>query len=243
MNYKMIISYDGSKYYGYSKQLNLNTIQSQLENSLYKLFNQKISTFCSGRTDRYVHAIGQTISFKSDKLNINPISLIKALNSTLPNDIRILDCCEIDEKFHARFSAKSKTYIYKLNMNSEFDIFNRNYEYQYNKLLKLELFDVYKQFIIGTHNFLSFSTSEITNTIRTIFDFNYTIDNNHITFKICGNGFLRNMVRMIIGVFLDLSEDKIHLNQIKDYFDNPKKGKAVRKVNGCGLYLLKVDYE
>lgn len=242
MNYKLVISYNGARFYGFAKQLNLRTVQSTIENAIDELFGIKLTVFGSGRTDRYVHAIEQVISFKSKNLNIDPKSMMNAINSKLDNDIRVLDCVEVSDSFHARFSAKSKIYVYKINVDSKYNPIESEIIYQYNKPVDLSQFETYKSMIIGKHDFLSFSTSEVANTIREIYDFSYVQNDNILTFEIHGNGFLRNMVRMIIGVYFDLIENKIDLKTIKDYFDNPKKGKAIRKMNGCGLYLYKVNY-
>lgn len=242
MNYKLIISYNGAKFYGFAKQINLRTVQGELENIILSLFGIKVCIFGSGRTDRYVHACNQVISFKSKDLNIDPSSLMHAINSKLENDIRILSCENVDDKFHARFSAKNKTYIYKINMNPNYNPIESEIIYQYNKKVELDNFSRYANMIIGEHNFLSFSTSEIQNTIRKINHFDYWIENDTLIFSINGNGFLRNMVRMIIGVYFDLIEKKITFEDIQKLFENPQKGKAIRKMNGCGLYLYKVNY-
>lgn len=242
MNYKLVVSYNGAKFYGFAKQLNLRTVQSTIENVINELFGIKLCVFGSGRTDRYVHAIEQVISFKNKNLNIDPKSMVNAINSKLDSDIRVLDCVEVSESFHARFSAKSKKYIYKVNVDSKYNPIESEIIYQYNKPIDLSKFEDYKNMIVGKHDFLSFSTSEVVNTIREIYDFSYVLDDNILTFEIHGNGFLRNMVRMIIGVYFDLIENKIDFKTIQDYLDNPKKGKAIRKMNGCGLYLYKVNY-
>ena len=242
MNYKLTIAYNGAKFYGFAKQKNLRTVQGLIENILNDLFGVQITIFGSGRTDRYVHALEQVISFKSKQINLDAQQLMNAINSRLDNDIHVLNCEIVDDKFHARFSAKSKTYIYKINVDKLFNPIESDIVYQYNNKVNLSMFEKYANRIIGTHNFLSFSTSEVDNTIRTIYDFRYFIDKNIITFYITGNGFLRNMVRMIIGVYFDLFEQKITFDEIEDYFKTPKKGKAIRKMNGCGLYLYKVNY-
>lgn len=244
MNYMCTVSYKGTNYYGWAKQNDsLPTVQLIIENAFYELFNFKVNIFASGRTDRYVHALGQVFSVKHKKLELEPNALMHALNSKLPEDIRILAVEAKDEKFHARFSAKQKTYIYKLSTANYFNLFLADLVYQYQKPIDFQKLDEYLSMVIGEHNFLSFSTSEIENTIRVIHSFTYEVQDHMITFKVTGNGFLRNMVRMLIGCFLNYNENKINLNDIQDYLDHPFKGKVIRKVDGCGLYLYKVEYE
>lgn len=242
MNYKCTISYRGTNYYGWAKQQNLPTIEKILNDTIYELFNVKAEINGSGRTDRYVHAIAQVFNLKSEKINLEPKQLMHALNSRLPSDIKIISCEAVKESFHARFNAKSKTYIYKLSSNPEENIFTNELVYQYNKPINLEKFTDFQKLIIGKHNFLSFSTSELADTVREIYDFRVWKNGDVYNFEITGNGFLRNMVRMIIGTFLNYLENKITLEDVKHYLDEPKKGQAIRKVNGCGLYLLKVVY-
>ena len=242
MNYKLIISYNGTNYFGFAKQNNQVTIEQTLLNTFKELFNINVKLFGSGRTDKYVHAIKQVINVRHDKLNYEPNILLKALNSKLPTDIIVRECEIVSDKFHARFSAKNKTYLYKINMCSNFNVFEKDIVYQYNKNIDFDKLKKFSNIIKGEHNFLSFSTSELENTIRTIYDFSFEIKNEILEIKVVGNGFLRNMVRMLIGVFLDWNEGKINSSDIVSLLENPKKGAGIRKVNGCGLYLLEVSY-
>ncbi|MDE5617274.1 MAG: tRNA pseudouridine(38-40) synthase TruA [Ureaplasma sp.] len=242
MNYKISISYRGTNYHGFAKQNNVPTIEQTLIDVFKELFNINVKIFGSGRTDRFVHAYEQIISINHPNLNLESNSLKNALNSKLPSDIKVNHVEIVDSNFHARFFAKNKTYIYKLNFDSNFDVFNQDLIYQYNKPIDFKKLNIFIEKIIGEHDFLSFSTSEIKDTIRTINSFEYVVENNLLIFSINGNGFLRNMVRMIIGCFLNYNEDIIGLKEIDDYFSNPKKGSVIRKEKGCGLYLYKVNY-
>ena len=242
MNYKCTVSYKGTNYYGWAKQKDLPTIELMISKAFKELFGLDVAIFGSGRTDRYVHALRQVFSVKNKKLNLEPSALQNALNAKLPDDIRIIDCCVVDDKFHARFAAKNKTYVYKLSTSTTKNLFLEDLIYQYNQPIDFTKFQEYRKLILGEHNFLSFSTSEIENTVRQVYSFDYEIHNEVVTFKINGNGFLRNMVRMIIGCFLNYNENKIQLSDIEYYLNNPKKGQAIRKVDGCGLYLYKVEY-
>ena len=236
MNYKLNISYKGTVYSGFAKQKNNITIQGIIEEKIKELFNVDVILFASGRTDKYVHAIEQTINIKHKLLNYEPDVIKNALNSKLPKDITINQCEIIDDNFHARFNSKNKTYLYKLNLDKKFNIFEQDIVYQYNNPIDYKKLNEYIDLIIGKHDFLSFSTSELNNTIRTIIDIKYDVKDNILFFYITGDGFLRNMVRMIIGVFLNYNENKISLDDIKKLLQIPKKGSGIRKVKGCGLY-------
>lgn len=242
MNYKLTISYKGTNYSGFAKQVGVNTIEQTIIDTINDLFQIKVKLFASGRTDKYVHAYGQVINIKHENLAFEPPIILKALNAKLPSDIRVLECEAVDNKFHARFNAKHKTYQYLINLNSQFNIFEQEIVYQYNKDVDLKKLDLFLNLIKGQHNFLSFSTSELENTTREIFSTNYEIKDEILKITITGNGFLRNMVRMLVGAFLDYNEDKIDLNHLNQMFLEPKKGAAIRKAPGGGLYLMSVTY-
>ena len=241
MNYLVDISYDGSSYHGWAKQKNNGSVQQTIEDSLSRIYQQKINIIGSGRTDAGVHAIHQYFSFYEQKVNLKPNKLIKALNSQLPNSIRINKIKTIVNSFNARYDAKSKTYLYVINIG-KFNLFKNKYLLNYNKPIDLVLWKKAIKLFIGNHDFLSFSKSELSNTKRTISDIKIVKSKYIIKVYITGNGFLRNMVRMIIGSLIDLNEHKKSIADIKKLIDNPKKGSAITLASPCGLYLFKVIY-
>lgn len=241
MNYLVDISYDGSSYHGWAKQKNNGSVQQTIEDSLSRIYQQKINIIGSGRTDAGVHAIHQYFSFCEQKVILKPNKLIKALNSQLPNSIRINKIKTIVNSFNARYDAKSKTYLYVINIG-KFNLFKNKYLLNYNKPIDLVLWKKAIKLFIGNHDFLSFSKSELSNTKRTISDIKIVKSKYIIKVYITGNGFLRNMVRMIIGSLIDLNEHKKSIADIKKLIDNPKKGSAITLASPCGLYLFKVIY-
>lgn len=242
INIKAIVQYDGSSYSGWARQkTNHNTIQEKIEDTLQLIFKKKIKIEGSGRTDAYVHALGQVFSFKIDNIKFNVKKLSKILNDKLPSNIKIIKACECDPKFHARFSVKEKIYLYKIN-TGKFDLFNNNYIFNYNHKLNLAKMKQAAKILVGQHNFLSFSTSEIIETIRTINYIKISKTKDIVKVLVSGNGFLRNMVRMIVGSLIDVSENKKSLTDIKKLLEVNKKGSSITKLPGCGLYLYKVKY-
>jgi tRNA pseudouridine38-40 synthase len=203
--------------------------------------NEQITIYASGRTDAYVHAIEQVFSFKTKNSKIKPNVLLSALRALSPSDIYFKSLKKVKDSFHARFSAHSKTYKYEIDIKT-YDVFKQNYVLSYSKNINLPLIKKAAKLLIGKHDFKSFSTSELDDTIRTVSSINFKKTLNHFTITIKANGFLRNMVRMIVGVLLDVNEHKKDLNQIKELLNNPKKGSSITKVKGCGLYLYKVVY-
>lgn len=243
MNYKISIRYNGTNYHGWSVQPNNITIQSTIQKVFEELFNlTNYQLNASGRTDAYVHAMDQVINLKHRNLNIEPEALMNALNSKLPKDIRVNYVEIVNDKFHARYDAKSKTYVYLIETKKEYSVIHYNNVYQYNKPIDINKLNEIKELFIGTHNFLSFSTSELDNTIRTINSIDINEIGSIIQIKINGDGFLRSMVRMIVGCFINYVENKITKQDIINLFNNPKKGSSQLKVLGCGLYLFKVNY-
>ncbi|GMO14438.1 MAG: tRNA pseudouridine(38-40) synthase TruA [Mycoplasmoidaceae bacterium] len=239
-NYKVIVAYDGSAYHGWAKQGDTPTIQNIIEQTLSRLLNEKIIINGSGRTDAFVHAYNQVFSFKT-KNDMNRLSLIKSLRSMLPNDIVIKSIKLMPSDFHARFKAKSKEYIYKICTNSK-DPFANKYNLIYNKKLNLNKMKKASKLFIGEHDFLSFSISEIDDTIRTIKSIKFKKEKKIMSISFIGTGFLRAMVRMLVGSLLDYNENKKSLDTIVYLLNNPKKGSAITKVRASGLYLNKVKY-
>lgn len=241
MTFKAIVSYDGSCFHGWAKQPSHNTVQQTIEQALQRLLNKKIAIYGSGRTDAYVHAINQVFSFSYDGALMETSNFIIAINNLLPKTIRIKSIEKVNNKFNARFNAKSKTYVYVVNQG-KYSIFENNYFYNYNKRIKIHKIKKSAKLLIGKHNFLSFSTSTLENTTRTINFIKIYKKKNRVFFVINGDGFLRNQVRMIVGSLLDFNEDKKTLNDFDNLLKNPHKGACITKAPGCGLYLYKVEY-
>lgn len=241
INYKVVVGYDGTLFHGWAKQKNVRTVQQEIEELLFKIFNERITIFGSGRTDAYVHAIGQVFSFKVKNNNLKPEKILEILNVIKPSDISFKSIKKVSNNFHARFSSKLKIYEYIINLNKE-NVFENNYVYNYHRHINLKSLKKVSKLLIGKHDFKSFSRSQTSNTIRTIKYIKFKNNQNKLTITICGDGFLRNMVRMIIGSLLDINENKKTSDDIIRLLNNPIKGSAISKIKACGLYLKKVIY-
>jgi tRNA pseudouridine38-40 synthase len=213
-----------------------------MELVLKKTFHQDTKIFCSGRTDAEVHAKAQVVNFFAET-DMKASQIKRALNSLLPRDIIVDKVKFVDNKFNARFSAIKKEYYYLINTNGKVDIFNREYVFQYNNKINLKLIKEVSKSFIGTKDFSSFSTSEVEDKVRTVESIKISEKDDIVKISIVGNGFLRSMVRMIVGSFLAINDKRITMEFINACFENPSKGKAIHKVPGCGLYLNKVYYE
>ncbi len=243
MRYLMRFSYDGSNFYGYQKQNDRRTIQGELERVLEKISNERIVVCASGRTDALVHANNQCAHFDLN-LNISCDSLKKALNSLLPNDIYIKEVLVVFQNFHARFSVVAKEYIYKINLG-EYNPMERNYIYQYNRCLDINQMQEAIKFFEGKHNFKSFTKSnpQIVDYEREIYEAKIVVNDNILLIIFKGNGFLRYMVRNLVGILISVGEGKIMPKEIVQILNFEDRTKAGKTAPASGLYLNNVYYE
>lgn len=242
MRYLITLSYDGSKYSGYQKQIDTKTIQGELENALSKLNNRDTSITASGRTDRGVHAISQCAHFDLD-INITSDKLKMALNSMLPDDIYVKKAEEVSNDFHARFNVESKEYIYKINVG-EYNPIEKDYIYQYCSDLNIDKMCEAIKIFEGVHNFKSYVAADDVrdNYVREIISTNIEKNNNIITITFIGTGFLRYMVRNMVGSLIEVGEGKKTIADIETILSMEDRKAAGKTAPACGLYLYKVNY-
>ena len=246
MRYLITISYDGTMFSGYQKQPKERTVQGELEKVVKEINGGKKTEVCgSGRTDAKVHALAQKVHFDLDT-KITTEKLHKALNSLLPSDIYVRKVEEVAEDFHARFSAIGKEYIYMLNMG-EYNPLERNYVYQHQGKLDVVEMERAMKYLEGTHNFKSFTKTdeEKDDYVRTISQTNLirdTKDVNKLTLVFLGDGFLRYMVRNMVGTLIEIGEGKRRSEEIIDILKSEDRTQAGKTANPEGLYLRNVFY-
>ena len=246
MRYLITISYDGTNFSGYQKQPKERTIQGELEKVLKEINGgKKVDVHASGRTDAGVHALAQRVHFDLET-KITSEKLSKGLNSLLPEDIFVKRVEEVSDNFHARFSAIGKEYIYKLNMG-EYNPLERNYVYQHNEKLDVVEMERAMKYLEGTHNFKSFTKTddEKDDFVRTISQTSLVRDSkdiNKITFTFVGTGFLRYMVRNMVGTLIMVGEGKIRSEEIIEILKKQDRTKAGKTARPEGLYLKNVFY-
>jgi tRNA pseudouridine38-40 synthase len=243
---KCTLSYDGTHFSGYQIQPGKRTVQGELERVLEQMHKGKaIRVTASGRTDAGVHAYGQVIHFDTF-LSLSSDQWKKALNAQLPDDIVIKDVQEADPSFHARFSAKAKEYRYKVRIAQERDVFLRNYCYHYPYPLDMEAMRRALRLIEGTHDFTSFCSAktDVDDRVRTIYKADMTVhDDDLLEFCFIGNGFLYNMVRIIVGTILEVGQGKRSIDSISHAFEAKDRQFAGKTAPPQGLYLWKVYYD
>ena len=246
MRYFMSFSYDGSKYNGYQKQPSTRTVQREIESALKKInSNKSVNISAAGRTDAGVHAYNQKAHFDLDT-SVDCNNLRKSLNSLIPPDIYIKGIVNVDDDFHSRFNAKAKEYIYKINLGM-YNPIEKDYIYQYNKKLDISEMERALKYIEGTHDFRSFTKidEEKDDYVRTIVQTNLIreIKNvNLITISILGTGFMRYMVRNIVGLLIEIGEGKHKSEDIIKILEAKDRTKAGICAPACGLYLKDVYY-
>ena len=235
MRYLVNISYDGTLFYGSQKQKDKRTVLGEVEKVLSKINNKPINVVGCSRTDRGVHAIDYYFHFDSDKeISIN------SLNKLLPEDIIVNNIEVVNDDFHARYNTTYKEYKYVINTGKT-DIYRRNYLYNYSKDIDVNLVNEVLKHFIGEKDFRSFtSDNEKENTIRNIVDARIVKEDNIVTIYIKGNGFLRYMVRNIVGFILDVNEGKIGLEEIDTIINSKDRTKVGAMAPSSGLYLNKV---
>ncbi len=242
MNYRVIIAYDGSNFFGFQRQKDCRTVQGELEKVLSIVFKQEININASGRTDRGVHALGQVINFHSD-ISIEVNQLKYALNRLIPEDISVLDIFMADDDFHARFSAKNKKYRYII--STEDHLFKRRYKFYVEKDLDIELMKKAASQLIGEHDFYSFSNNRKTDTstIREVKSIEIYREGKDIYIDITANSFLYNMVRVIVMYLINIALGKIDYNKTSYLLENHTRELTRFKAPASGLYLVKVYYD
>lgn len=245
MNYKMILQYDGTKLNGWQKQGNTdNTIQGKLEAILEKMYGEYIEIHGSGRTDAGVHACGQVANFHAPE-KFSEEEIKKYLNEYLSKDIRVLAVSKADERFHARLSAREKTYEYRIDNGEVANVFRRKYTMREENPLNLEAMRSAAVLFLGTHDFKSFCANKKMkkSTVRTITSITIEEKDGIVSIRYTGNGFLYNMVRILTGTLIEVGRGMRSPEEMKGILEAKDRGAAGFTALAQGLFLINVTYE
>jgi tRNA pseudouridine38-40 synthase len=243
-NIRLVIEYDGAQYFGWQRQNGHRSIQQTLEEKIRLITKEEVTVIGSGRTDSGVHAINQIAHFKMGG-DINDANLLRALNSVLPDDIVIKQLEEVHPSFHARFDVKSKKYIYQIWNGQTSMAINRHYYWYVRKELDLKNMRRAATYIEGTHDFSAFcgAGSKVKDYIRTVLDVQIVREEQYkIVIIIAANGFLRHMVRNIVGTLVDVGKGKILPEAFKTILDSQDRKQAGMTAPAHGLFLVEVNY-
>lgn len=254
-NIKITIMYDGSGYLGWQrlgKSMNKESIQGCIEKVLSDILKEQVKIIGSSRTDQGVHAYACVANFHTT--SIIPIEKIKEeINLKLKEDIRITKLEEVSKQFHSRYSAISKTYIYHIDNNDKANVFTRKYSYHHKDKLDIDKMQNAAEYFVGIHDFIGFSSPMKDNrtTVREIYSLTvkeeldhkpYGKNNKQIIITVKGNGFLYNMVRIIVGTLIQVGEGKKKPEEIKNVIDSKDKSQTGPKAEYQGLILKEVEY-
>ena len=243
-NIKLTIEYDGKDFNGWQKQPTKLNIQGTIEQAIKQLTGEDVELNASGRTDAGVHALGQVANFKTNsQIPIEKFAI--AINSKLKRSIVIKKAEEVDERFHSRLSCKKKTYRYIINNSPEGTAIYRNLETHIPQKLDLSQMKKAIKYFEGEHDFKAFKASGTSSksSVRTIYKADIYQENEKIFIEITGNGFLYNMVRIIVGTLVEVGLGKIKPEKIIDIIQQEKRENAGKTFPPNGLYLLKVMYD
>jgi tRNA pseudouridine38-40 synthase len=243
-NFKITIEYDGSAYHGWQRQAEDRTIQGEIEKALMTMTGDRITVTGSGRTDAGVHALNQTANFRC-ATSLTPEVFLKGLNSLLPEDIVLISCKVVPETFHARYDVKSKVYHYRI-LNRWLPVaISRQYAWHIRKKLDVSAMQEAIRWIIGSHDFKAFegSGSPRASSVRGIINADIVkTDDDYLVLKIEGDGFLKFMVRNIVGTLVDVGLDKITSDDFKQILVSKDRNLAGITAPAHGLFLIEVKY-
>ena len=243
-NFKITIEYDGTCYHGWQRQKNDRTIQDEIEKAILTLTGQKVSLTGSGRTDAGVHAYAQIANFICET-NLGPRDLLGGLNSLTAEDVVIKSCEEVEESFHARYDVKSKTYVYKILNRPDPAAIGRQYAWHIRKELDLAAMRAACAHLLGSHDFKAFegAGSPRSHTTRNVLKATLVEENDgYLAFEIEADGFLRFMVRNIVGTLVRVGLGKISPADFKRIMESKDRDQAGATASAHGLFLKKVNY-
>lgn len=238
------LKYIGTNYVGWQVQNNGLSVQESVQDAIEKVYGKRVNVTGCSRTDSGVHANGYCFCFDPPKI-VDPYRVPHSLNSALPDDISAVSCQTVDDSFHPRYDAVAKEYVYKIYDGRLRDPFLDGFAYHYIGKLDVELMNKAAQKFVGTYDFRSFMAngSKIEDTVRTIYFCNVTRKDSCVEIRVCGNGFLYKMVRIMVGTLLAVNEGKISADDIEKIIKTKSRKAAGKTALPVGLYLDKVYYD
>ena len=254
---KITLAYDGTRFVGWQRQAEGESIQGLLEDALARFEDAAVTVQGAGRTDAGVHALGQVASV-SVKVLHDTATLARALNARLPEDIRVVDVAEAAPDFHARFDARSKTYKYEMRTDAVSSPFDRAYSWHLPEGLDLTAMRQAAAMLVGTHDFAAFQSTgtEMSSTVRTITRSELVWGDRDLarrslsgspegllTYEVTGNGFLRHMVRAIVGTLVEIGRGWRPVANMADLVAGGARADAGATAPARGLFLVRVDYD
>lgn len=242
-NLALRLMYDGTDFHGWQVQPNGITVQECLQDAVEKILGVRESITGCSRTDAGVHASDFCCTLKTES-EIDCYRLVGALNAVLPRSVSVKSCEEMPLDFHPRYDCVSKRYLYRVWNAKTKNPFISNYSYHYKKPIDADFLNEQAQQFLGKHDFCSFcsSGSSVEDTVRTIYSFKVVRIGDEVDFYVEGDGFLYNMVRIMVGTLIEISEKRIEKNTLIDIIEAKDRERAGRTMPACGLFLDNVNY-
>jgi tRNA pseudouridine38-40 synthase len=248
-NLKLVLAYDGTEFSGWQVQPDSATIQGTLASAIGRITGEKVLPQGSGRTDAGVHALAQVATFVTES-PIPAENFVKALNDILPPSVRVLEASEASPEFHARKSARSKTYRYRMYRGAICPPFVARYAWHYPYPLDEGAMQRAAEAITGEHDFTSFAAvdpergcdEEAASNVRQIFESQWKRTGDELTYTVRGNGFLHHMVRNLVGTFVLVGKSSLKPDDITQILRARKRSAAGATAPASGLFLVKVEY-
>ena len=243
MRVKLLISYDGTAYCGWQVQPNAVTVQEKIEQAIFEITGEKVRVTGSGRTDAGVHALGQVAHFDTNS-TIPPEKFFLALNIHLPDDIKVIKSERAEDDFHSTRDAVKKTYRYSTYVSQSILPLKDRFAVQVEKMPDVQKMKETALILLGEHDFkcMSASGGGAKTTVRTIYSIDIIEKDGQIDFYICGNGFLYNMVRIMVGTLLKVGSGKIKREDVIKMLSTGKRSLGGKTLSAKGLTLMKVEY-
>lgn len=247
MKYRITLAYDGGDYYGWQMQAGQPTIQSVLNGALERMEGSPVTTHGAGRTDAGVHAEGQVVSFELSRewaWEWGGRDLLRAINGNLPSDIRVIEAVPVDEKFHARFDAKSKTYRYQIHMAEVMSPFLVRYAWHYPFSLDVERLVEESEELIGTRDFRAFTVTDCDakTFMRTVAGISVERESDLLKLYFTGDGFLRYQVRTMVAALVESNRGRLKAGSVSELIESKNRALAGAPAPARGLTLMKVGY-
>jgi tRNA pseudouridine38-40 synthase len=242
-NLKLTLAYDGTRFVGWQRQAEGDSVQGLLEDALARFERAPVTVHGAGRTDAGVHALGQVASARVTFPH-DTATLIRALNAQLPGDVRVLAVEDVSPEFHARFNARSKTYRYQIRHGTIADPFERSYVWHMPERLRVDAMRAAAGVLIGTHDFAAFKSigTPIRDSVRTVTESTLTDAAGRMVYEISGDGFLRHMVRAIVGTLVEIGRGFREPESMASLLRGSARGDAGPTAPPQGLFLVRVDY-
>ncbi len=239
--YKIVLSYDGTDYHGWQIQPRKKTIQGTLEDALYRFRSHRIPVIGAGRTDAGVHALGQAASFQAE-LDLDDAELLQALNGQLPGDIRVLSLERVDNAFHARKSARSKVYRYRIVNAGLISPFDVRYALHWPGPLDVGKMEAAARLFIRETDFTTFSSNRLRHPVRKVTRSEIRASGVEIAYTVEANGFLQYMVRTMVGTLLEVGKGKVEPGDLDGLFERKGRSRETPTAPAKGLCLMRVEY-